>query len=59
MWMVEMRVMRSLRALPMHPNIPTPKFAALFGAQLKGKETAPVAGVMGGRGYAKSTTFRL
>ena len=28
---------------------PTPKFAALFGAQLKGKETAPVAGVMGGQ----------
>ena len=39
--------------------IPTPKFAALIGAQLKGKETAPVAGVMGGQGYAKSTTFRL
>ena len=28
---------------------PTPKLAALFGAQLKGKETAPVAGVMGGQ----------
>ena len=39
--------------------IPTPKFAALIGAQLKGKETAPVAGVIGGQVYAKSTTFRL
>ena len=40
-------------------RIPPSKFAALFGAQLKGKETAPVAGVIGGQVYEKNTTFRL
>ena len=56
--MVEMGVIRSLRALPMPPkSTPTPKFAALFGAQLKAQEAAPVSGVMGGQGHAKSTSF--
>ena len=36
---------------------PHTKFAALFGAQLKAQEAAPVSGVMGGQGHAKSTTF--
>ena len=56
--MVEMGVIRSLRALPMPPkSTPTPKFAALFGAQLKAQEAAPASGVVGGQGHAKSTTF--
>ena len=36
---------------------PHTKFAALFGAQLKAQEAAPVSGVMGGQGHAKSTSF--